>query len=258
MLVTVEPNNIQCLRDTFAEIEKSNVFIEAFWMEPVMGEGNPGVAIDPEFYKVARELTKAHGAMLLVDSIQAGLRTNGCLSIMDYPGFETLEPPEFETFSKAINGGQFPFSVLAMNERAAHSYRIGVYGNTMTGNPRALEVATHVLNCFDDELRKNIVDRGLEFKQKLELLQKEYPDLATNVQGTGLLLSLELSPEYKAYGSGSIEEYMRLHGIGVIHGGKNSLRYTPHFRVTSKEVDLIVAHTRDALLNGPRLGSQEE
>ena len=97
MLVTVEPNNIQCLRDTFAEIEKSNVFIEAFWMEPVMGEGNPGVAIDPEFYKVARELTKAHGAMLLVDSIQAGLRTNGCLSIMDYPGFETLEPPEFET-----------------------------------------------------------------------------------------------------------------------------------------------------------------
>ena len=56
-------------------------------MEPVMGEGNPGQAITPEFYARARELTEAHGALLLVDSIQAGLRTHGVLSICDYPGF---------------------------------------------------------------------------------------------------------------------------------------------------------------------------
>jgi hypothetical protein len=37
----------------------------------------------------------------------------------------------------------------------------------------------------------------------------------------------------------------------VIHGGENSLRYTPYFGITSAEVDLIVAATRDALLNGP-------
>ena len=45
----------------------------------------------------------------------------------------------------------------------------------------------------------------------------------------------------------SVEENMRLHGIGVIHGGQNSLRYTPHFAITSEEIDLIVEGTRAAL-----------
>ena len=72
------------------------------------------------------------------------------------------------------------------------------------------------------------------------------------VQGTGLLFSCELAKEFKAYGTGSIEEYLRHHGIGVIHGGENSLRFTPHFRITSQEVDLIIRAVKDAVLNGPR------
>ena len=46
---------------------------------------------------------------------------------------------------------------------------------------------------------------------------------------------------------------MRLNGIGVIHGGENSLRFTPHFEVTSEEVDLIVERVKDAMLNGPKV-----
>jgi acetylornithine/succinyldiaminopimelate/putrescine aminotransferase len=38
----------------------------------------------------------------------------------------------------------------------------------------------------------------------------------------------------------------------VIHGGENSLRFTPHFNVTSDEVDLIVAQLKDAVLHGPK------
>jgi hypothetical protein len=37
----------------------------------------------------------------------------------------------------------------------------------------------------------------------------------------------------------------------VIHGGEHSLRYTPVFDLSKKEVKLIVDLTRDALLNGP-------
>ena len=44
---------------------------------------------------------------------------------------------------------------------------------------------------------------------------------------------------------------MRLHGINVIHGGENSLRFTPHFRITSEEIDLLVAATREALMKVP-------
>lgn len=252
-LMTVEPNNVEHLHQVFAEADAQGVFIEALFMEPVMGEGNPGAALTPEFYQAARELTKAHGTLLMIDSIQAGLRATGCLSIVDYPGFEGLEAPDMETYSKALNGGQYPLSTLAMTERAAQLYRTGVYGNTMTANPRALDVGTTVLRQITPELRHNIVRQGENFLNKFKALQAELDGIITSVQGTGLLFSVELDARrFKAYGAGSTEEYLRIHGINVIHGGENSLRYTPNFNISDDEVDLIVDATRQALLHGPR------
>ena len=251
-LITVEPNDVQQLRQVFGWAESNKVFIEAFFFEPVMGEGNPGLAINREFYDTAMELTRKHGSLLLVDSIQAGLRAHGVLSIIDYPGFESAEPPDMETYSKALNGGQYPMSVLAMTERAAKLYRKGVYGNTMTTNPRALDVACAVLEQLTPELRQNIRQRGEELITRLRALQEELDGRITGIQGTGLLFSTELdSKRYKSCGADSIEEYMRIRGINVIHGGENSLRFTPHFNISSEEVDLIIDATRDALLNCP-------
>jgi len=249
-LLTIEPNNIEALEATFAEAEDEGVFIEAFFMEPVMGEGNPGMAIKPEFYARARQLTREHGSMFVIDSIQAGLRAHGVLSIVDYPGFEGLDEPDMESYSKALNAGQFPLSVLALSEKAAATYRRGLYGNTMTSNPRALDVAIAVLGSFDTKRRENIRARGEELANGLHALM-EITDGITSTQGTGLLVSCALAPRYKAYGANSTEDYLRRKGLGVIHGGEHSLRYTPVFDITSKEVDLIVQLTKDALLNGP-------
>ncbi len=251
-LLTVDPYDVEHLRGIFAQAEREGWFIEAMFLEPVMGEGDPGRGVTPAFYAAARELTTAHGSLLLVDSIQAGLRAHGVLSVIDYPGFEHLPAPDMETYSKALNAGQYPLSVLAVSERAAGLYRSGVYGNTMTTNPRAMDVACTVLAALTPAIRANIATRGKEFVAKLEGLRRELPDLITKVQGTGLLFSCELADSFKCYGSGSIEEYMRERGIGVIHGGANSLRFTPHFAITEDEVDLVIAHVRHALLHGPR------
>jgi len=255
-LITVEPNNLDQLRQVFQEADEKNLFIEAMFLEPVMGEGNPGMAINPEFYQLARELTRERDTLLLVDSIQAGLRTHGCLSIVDYPGFENLDPPDMETYSKALNGGQFPLSVLAMTRATAKLYQKGVYGNTMTANPRAMDVACAVLTEMTQDRRANIVARGRELVEKLEGLRAELGGLITMVQGTGLLVSCALDPSFKIYGTGSVEEHMRKAGVGVIHGGKHSVRYTPHFGITSAEVDLIVAATKEAILHEPRLAAE--
>jgi len=253
-LITVEPNDVEGLREHFKRADDEGYFIEAFFIEPVMGEGNPGVAITPEFYGAARELTKAHGSILLVDSIQAGLRSTGYLSAIDSPGFQDLEAPDMETYSKALNAGQYPLSILAMTPATADLYRKGIYGNTMTANPRAMDIGTAVLEMVTPEIRQNIVDRGNEFVEKLEALGEELNGAITKVEGTGLLFSCELDPRFKAYGADSSEEFMRMQGIGVIHGGENSLRFTPHFKVTSAEVDLIIDHIRNAVLNGPQAG----
>lgn len=250
-LLTVEPNDVAELEVVFKQAQTDGFFIEAFFMEPVMGEGDPGHAITPEFYAKARELTADHGTLFLVDSIQAGLRTHGVLSIVDYPGFSELPAPDMETYSKALNAGQYPLSVLAMSERAAHLYRSGIYGNTMTSNPRALDIAVAVLDNFTSDIRQNICDRGDELIAKFEEMAEELGDAVIKVQGTGLLLSCALNERYACHGAGSTEEHLRKKGLGVIHGGTNSLRYTPTFTMTSEEADLIVSLTRDALLNGP-------
>ncbi len=252
-LLTVEPNDVEALDAVFAEAEKSNVFIEAFFMEPVMGEGDPGLAIEPQFFERARKLTREHGSMLVVDSIQAGLRAHGVLSVVDYPGFEDLDPPDMESYSKALNAGQYPLSVLALSGETAAMYRTGLYGNTMTANPKALDVAMAVLDEFTPELRENIRVRGKQLIAGFEALAGELGGAITKVQGTGLLLSVELSGHYKVFGTDSSEDHLRKQGLSVIHGGEHSLRFTPVFDISAKEVELIVDLTREALLNGPRV-----
>ncbi|MGY4516634.1 aminotransferase class III-fold pyridoxal phosphate-dependent enzyme [Lysobacter sp. HA18] len=252
-VITVEPYDVDALRRAFADADANGWFIEAMFLEPVMGEGDPGRRVPRAFYEAARELTRSHGGLLLIDSIQAGLRATGVLSIVDYPGFEGVEAPDMETYSKALNAGQYPLSVLAVNARAAALYRKGLYGNTMTTNPRALDVACAVLAQVTPAVRENIVARGQEALQRLEALASELGGMITKVQGTGLLFSCELSPKFKCYGAGSTEEWLRERGIGVIHGGANSLRFTPTFTITSDELEMVVAMVGRALKEGPSI-----
>jgi len=249
-VIFVPCNDVNELKKAFSLADEENFFIELMALEPVMGEGNPGQCITREFYDVARSLCNEHGSMLIVDSIQAGFRGQGCLSIVDYDGFQDCQPPDMETWSKALNAGQFPLSIVGLSEKAADLYIVGIYGNTMTTNPRALETAISVLDKVTPELRENIRNRGVEFVKKLEDLALEFPETITHVQGTGLLLCAELNPEtHPVIGFGCMEEWCRINGLGVIHGGQNALRFTPHFSITSEEIDLIISVLRDGLTN---------
>ena len=247
-LLFVPINDLAALRKTFAEAEANGVFFEAFFVEPVMGEGIPGLALDRAYYDEARALTRKMGSLLVVDSIQAALRAQGCLSIADYRGFENCVAPDMETFSKALNAGQFPLSVIALSGEVAAKYITGLYGNTMTGNPRAMEVGCIVLDAVTDEVRNNIRERGLEFIARFKELALEFPGAVEQVVGTGLMVSLMLNPKrYRVLGEGGFEEYMRVNGIEMIHGGECGLRFTPSFNITSAEIDLIVSVIRRGL-----------
>ena len=77
-------------------------------------------------------------------------------------------------------------------------------------------------------------------------LKAEFPELITGVAGTGLLLCCEVDPARAAVvGFDGLEIWCRRHGLGVIHGGKNALRFTPHFAITSAEVDLMIGVLRE-------------
>ena len=60
----------------------------------------------------------------------------------------------------------------------------------------------------------------------------------------------ELDPDsLPVVGFGCVEEWCRNNGLGVIHGGHNALRFTPHFAITSLEIDLIINLVRKALIH---------
>lgn len=247
-LTLVEPNDEVGLAAAFDAAERVGVFFEALFLEPVMGEGKSGLALTPSFYDLARRLSRRHGALLVCDSIQAGFRATGYLSVVDYPGFEACEAPDLETFSKALNGGQYPLSVLALGAEAASLYVTGVYGNTMTTCPRGLEVGCAVLDSVTDDVRANIRARGEQLKDELTAVAEELGDGALGVRGTGLIVCLELDPDrFPVGGKGGVEEQLRRRGIHMIHGGENGLRFTPHFGITEAQVRLIAAVVREVL-----------
>jgi acetylornithine/succinyldiaminopimelate/putrescine aminotransferase len=244
-LTVVKANNCAALRGIFAEAERQGEFFEAFYLEPVQGEGDPGKAVSPEFFRLARELSEKMGTLLIVDSIQSGIRAHGCLSIVDYPGMEGIPSPDIEVFSKALNAGQFPLSVVAVSAKTAELYVDGIYGNTMTSNPRALEVATAVLGQLSPTLSHNIVTMGKLLLAEFNTLQGEFPQIISHAQGTGLMLSLQINSErYSVTAAQGLEWRLRQAGCGVIHGGKNSLRFTPHFAITREEIALLLDKLR--------------
>ena len=249
-LSLIPANDIHALREAFLQADRDGVFIELLAIEPVQGEGAPGLCIDRDFYDEARKLTKEHGSMLIIDSVQAGLRGQGCLSIVDYEGFQDSEAPDTEAWSKAINAGQFPLSVVGMTADVAELYVTGIYGNTMTTNPRALETAIAVLDRITPDLRQNIRHRGKEFVEGLEMLMSEFPEAILSVQGTGLLVCAELEPDFfPVVGHDKVEMWCRKNGLGVIHGGLNALRFTPHFSITTEEIDMILQIVKKAIIH---------
>lgn len=248
-LWVVPADDVAALEAAFARADAEGVFVQMVYAEPVQGEGAPGRPMARAWYDTARRLTKEHGSLLLVDSIQAGLRTYGVLSVVDYPDFLDAEPPDLEAWSKALNAGQYPLSVLGLNARAAALYRTGIYGNTMTANPRALEVACAVLDAITPELRANVVRQGDRLVAGLRELMAEAPKTVLSVEGTGLLFCCELDPDRaRSIGPGSAEELCRLRGLGVIHGGRNALRFTPPFTLSDAEADLLLGIVRDVIL----------
>ena len=99
-------------------------------------------------------------------------------------------------------------------------------------------------------MRQNIRQRGTEFVDKLNALALEFPQYITLVQGTGLLVSAELKVDIlPVVGFDAVEPWCRRRGLGVIHGGKNALRFTPHFSITSEEIDLIIKIVREAIVH---------
>ena len=72
----------------------------AVFLEPIMGEG--GVVVPPAGYlAAAREITAAHGALLVLDEVQTGVGRTGAFYAHQHDGIT----PDIVTLAKGLGGG---------------------------------------------------------------------------------------------------------------------------------------------------------
>jgi len=158
----------------------------AVMIEPVQGEG--GIRTLPDScLKGLRDLCEETGALLVFDEVQCGMGRTGKLFAHEWAGVT----PDIMMVAKGIGGG-FPLGAVLATENAASGMVAGTHGSTYGGNPLACAVGGAVMRIVSDPAFLAEVNRkaGL-FRQGLEALVAEHPDVFESVRGQGLMLGLK-------------------------------------------------------------------
>ncbi|MDZ3832858.1 MAG: diaminobutyrate--2-oxoglutarate transaminase [Sphingopyxis sp.] len=114
----------------------------AILVETVQGEGGLNAA-SPEWLRKIARIAKDHGALLIVDDIQAGCgRTGGFFSFEDM-GFT----PDIITLAKSLSGMGLPFA-LTLFRPELDQWSPGEHNGTFRGNNHAFVTATAALRHF--------------------------------------------------------------------------------------------------------------
>ncbi|MBD5249093.1 MAG: aminotransferase class III-fold pyridoxal phosphate-dependent enzyme [Barnesiella sp.] len=226
-VVTVLPWN-----DTEAlarELEKEDV--AAVIIEPIQGVGGIQVASD-EFLKTIRELTSAHGTLMITDEIQCGYGRSGRFFAHQYSGVR----PDIITMAKGIANG-FPMGGLLIAPDIEPVY--GMLGTTFGGNHLACAAAIAVLEVMKDEnLLANVTETGNYLMEQL----KGLPGVR-EVRGRGLMIGIEMEEPMKQLRSDLIHKEHIFTGAS----GTNVIRLLPPLCLTRDEADRFISSFRKLL-----------
>ena len=161
--------------------------VAAVFAEPIQGEA--GVrALDPDYLRALRRLTREHGTLLILDEVQTGIGRTG--HWFAHQAIEGLQP-DVMTLAKGLGGG-FPIgAVISFGQHTHDLLQPGQHGTTFGGNPIAAAAGLAVIGTILEEgLLTHVRDVGEELTR--ELLGLAHP-LIQEVRGAGLLLGIGLN-----------------------------------------------------------------
>ena len=216
--------------------------VAALIVEPVQGEA--GVRGLPEGYLArARELTREHGALLIVDEVQSGIGRTGdwLASTAQLPGGEF---PDAVTLAKGLGGG-FPIgALLTAGPEVSGLLGAGQHGTTFGGNPLAAAAALATVRTIRDE---GLLENARAVGEHLAARLRDVPGV-TVVRGHGLLVGLDLvqgAPDDAV--APRLVAAARDAGFLVNATGPATVRLAPPLIVTRQEVDTFVSALPDLL-----------
>lgn len=201
----------------------------AVFLEPIMGEG--GVVVPPAGYLVAaREITAAHGALLVLDEVQTGIGRTGAFFAHQRDGIT----PDIVTLAKGLGGG-LPIGACLAVGATADLLTPGLHGSTFGGNPVCTAAALAVLGVLADE---HLIERadvlGKTIVHGTEALGHPLVD---HVRGRGLLLGIVLTAE----AAKRVEIAARDAGFLVNAAAPDVVRLAPPLVITEAQVEAFVS-----------------
>jgi acetylornithine/N-succinyldiaminopimelate aminotransferase len=208
----------------------------AVMLEPIQGEAGVWPASD-RFLRDLRELTTAHGLLLIFDEIQTGMGRTGKLFHYEHTGIT----PDIMTLGKGIGGG-VPLAALLATE-AVSCFEHGDQGGTFNGNALMCAAGLAVLEqVATPKFLRIVTTNGLYLESELQRLSARHG--LGEVRGRGLLLALDLRvPIAPLIVAAALDD-----GVLLNAPRPDALRFMPALNVTRQEIDLMI-RCLDSLLN---------
>jgi acetylornithine/N-succinyldiaminopimelate aminotransferase len=222
--------DVAALEDAFSDHGDS---VAAFVVEPVQGEA--GVrALPPGYLRRARELTRAHDALLILDEVQSGMGRTGTWMAHHQPEIGAdahggTIVPDAVALAKGLGGG-FPIGALVpIGEGPAATLTPGTHGTTFGGNPVAAAAGLATIHVIErDRLLDAVAERGTQLRSAIDALG--HPLIAGS-RGSGLLIAIQLTEPVAA----AVAEAALGSGYIVNAVAPDAIRLAPPYLLTQAQ-----------------------
>lgn len=152
-------------------------------LETVQGEGGLNVAGD-DWLRAIEGVCRKHGALLIVDDIQAGCGRTG-----DFFSFERAGIlPDIVTLSKALSGYGLPLAVTLIRKQY-DQWKPGQHNGTFRGNNHAFVTAAATLREYwsDTAFAASVHAKARLLEGRLQAIADEFPEAIAARRGRGMM-----------------------------------------------------------------------
>lgn len=226
-VVHVPFNDEDALREAVAAVGED---LAAVLLEPIQGEGGV-IPSTPAYLALARELTTAAGALLILDEIQCGMGRTGRWFAYQARGVV----PDAITLAKGLAGGVPIGALVTFGPTATGLLTAGQHGSTFGGNPLACAAGLAVVATIEAD---GLLEHAREMGEHLVhgILALRHPMVA-GVRGEGLLRAVVLAEPVAA----QVMALSREAGFIVNAVAPDALRLAPPLVIEAHELDTFVA-----------------
>ena len=212
-------------------IEQRNIDICAIIIEPIQGEGGDN-HFRGEWLQKLRKISDENDILLIFDEVQCGMGRTG--SLFAYTNYAVT--PDILTTAKALGNG-YPIGAMLTTSAIASAFSVGSHGTTYGGNPLAATVALSVLKTIDTPaFLARVKQASSKLIQALEAILRDYPQVFSEVRGSGLMLGMVLADAYRGRAK-EIAKCAEAQGLMVLIAGMDVLRLLPALIVSDAQID---------------------